>query len=61
MLNSTRDKEDKMNVTVTNLFNHMTDSDFMVLHEQGQLKSFCDALSVDLQSKTNEKDYTYTA
>ncbi len=61
MLNSIEGKENKMKVTVTQLFNHMTDEDFMVLHEAGQLKSFCDALSVDLSPKSYEKDYTYTA
>ncbi len=61
MLNNIRDKGNRMNVTVTSLFNHMTDADFLVLHEAGELKNFCWALSVDLQSKGNEKDYTYTA
>ena len=61
MLNSTRDKGNKMNVTVTSLFNHMTDADFLALHDAGELKNFCWAVSVELQSKTNEKDYTYTA
>jgi hypothetical protein len=61
MLNSTRDKGNRMNVTVTSLFNHMTDADFLALHEAGELKNFCWALSVDLQSKKNEKDYTYSA
>ena len=50
-----------MKVTVTQLFNHMTDEDFMILHEVGQLKSFCDALSIDLSPKSYEKDSTYTA
>lgn len=61
MLNSIEGKENKMKVTVTQLFNHMTDEDFMVLHEVGQLKSFCDALSIDLSPKSYEKDSTYTA
>ena len=61
MLNYIEDKENKMNIKIASLFNSMTDNDFMMLHESGQLKTFCDALSVDLQSKTNEKDYTYTA
>ena len=61
MLNNTEGKENKMKVTVTQLFNHMTDEDFMILHEEGQLKSFCDALSIDLSPKSHEKDSTYTA
>ena len=61
MLNYIEDKENRMNIKITSLFNSMTDSDFMMLHKHGQLKTFCDALSVDLQPKTNEKDYPYTA
>ena len=61
MLNNIEDRENKMNITVTSLFNSMTDKDFMILHEAGQLKQFCYALSLDLNSKHDEKDYTYTA
>ena len=43
------------------LFNHMTDEDFMAVHEAGQLMNLCYALSLDLQPKANEKNYTYTA
>jgi|TARA_Y100000114_G_scaffold102207_1_gene95373 hypothetical protein len=43
------------------LFNHMSDDDFMLVHESGQLYNLCMALSVDLQPKSDEKDYTYTA
>tara|TARA_A100001035_G_scaffold238681_1_gene203415 strand:- start:969 stop:1202 length:234 start_codon:yes stop_codon:yes gene_type:complete len=43
------------------LFNHMSDDDFMMVHESGQLYNLCMALSVDLQPKSDEKDYTYTA
>ena len=50
MLNYIEDKENRMNLKISSLFNSMTDSDFMMLHEHGQLKTFCDALSVDLQS-----------
>lgn len=60
MLNYIMDKVDSMNVTPMKLFNNMTDEDFVFLHEAGQLKSFCDALSLDLHRK-NEKDTTYTA
>jgi hypothetical protein len=61
MLNNIEDRENKMNITVTSLFNSMTDKDFMILHEAGQLKQFCYALSLDLNSKHDEKDNTYTA
>ena len=60
MLNNTRDKVDRMNMTPIRLFNNMTDEDFVFLHEAGQLKSFCDALSLDLHKK-DEKDTYYTA
>ena len=43
------------------LFNHMTEEDFMVIHNSGQMYNLCMALSVDLQPQNNEKDYTYTA
>ena len=61
MLNNIGDKENEMNITVTSLFNSMTDRDFMTLHRAGQLKHFCNALSIDIHSNKNEKDYTYTA
>jgi len=61
MLNNIEDRENKMNITVTSLFNSMTDKDFMILHEAGQLKQFCYVLSLDLNSKHDEKDNTYTA
>ncbi len=51
----------EMDLTTLSLFNHMTDADFLALHEAGELKNFCWALSVDLQSKNNEKSNTYTA
>lgn len=50
-----------MNITVIKLFNSMTDKDFMMLHKTGQLKNFCDALSLDLNSNHNEKDNSYSA
>ena len=61
MLNYIEDKENKMTITVKQLFSNMTDTDFLILHEAGQLKSFCYALSLDLNSKHDEKDNTYTA
>lgn len=61
MLNNIEGKGSRMNVTVQQLFTHMTDADFLALHEAGELKNFCDALSIDLQPKTYEKNHTYTA
>ena len=39
----------------------MTDEDFLMIHEAGQLKKLCYALTLDLQPKKDEKDKTYTA
>ena len=54
-------KVDKMELSTIALFNHMTDEDFMAVHKAGQLENLCHALSLDLQPKEYEKDYTYTA
>jgi|TARA_B100001939_G_scaffold316098_1_gene301790 hypothetical protein len=40
-----------MQVRAITLFNNMTDEDFMYVHEAGQLKRLCMALSLDLNSK----------
>ena len=60
MRNPIEDKVGNMNMPPIRLFNNMTDEDFVFLHEAGQLKSFCDALSLDLHKK-DEKDTYYTA
>ena len=44
-------KEDKMDLTISRLFNTMTDEDFMYVHRAGQLNRFCNALSLDLNSQ----------
>jgi len=43
------------------LFNTLTDEDFIAIHNAGQLKKLCLALSLDLNSGYNEKSTTYTA
>ena len=60
MLNNTEVKANDMLLIIKQVFNSMTDNDFMMLHKTGQLKNFCDALSLDLNIKSNEKNYTYT-
>lgn len=55
------DKENNMEINAISLFNHMTDEDFMAIHEAGQLKKLCLALSLDLQPKNYEKDNSYSA
>jgi hypothetical protein len=54
-------KGDKLMFRSIDLFNHMTDEDFIAVHNAGMLNNLCMALSVDLQPKNHEKDYTYTA
>lgn len=61
MLNNIGVKENRVNITVTQLFSSLTDHDFLIMHEAGQLKNFCDALSLDLNTKPYEKDNTYSA
>ena len=43
------------------LFNNLTDEDFMVIHKAGQLKSLCLALSLDMQAFKDKKVKTYDA
>jgi len=38
-----------VNTPTLTLFNNLTDEDFMAIHEAGQLKNLCLALSLDLQ------------
>ena len=57
-------KGDNMDLSTISLFNHMTDDDFLAIHNAGQLKNLCLALSLDLQSIKDEKiktNKTYTA
>ena len=61
MLKHTRGKADKMELSTIALFNHMTDDDFIAIHKAGQMQNLCQALSIDLQPKDNEKNNTYTA
>jgi|TARA_B110000908_G_scaffold7432_1_gene9259 hypothetical protein len=43
-----------MNLNALSLFNNLTDEDFIAIHEAGQLKNLCHALSFDLNSKSNK-------
>ena len=57
-------KGNKMQLSTIALFNNMTEEDFMAIHNAGQLKNLCMALSLDLQSIKDEKfkeNNTYTA
>lgn len=39
-----------MKIDTRDLFNHMTDEDFMYVYEQGELTNLCNALAVDMHS-----------
>jgi hypothetical protein len=57
-------KGNKMQLSTIALFNHMTEEDFIAIHNAGQLKNLCMALSLDLQPIDDEKfkeDNTYSA
>ena len=55
------DKVSKMELSIISLFNNLTDEDFMAIHNAGQLKKLCLALSLDLQPKNYEEDNSYSA
>jgi len=61
MLKHIEAKEDKMELNTISLFNNLTDEDFIAIHNAGQLKKLCLALSLDLNSGNNEKGNTYSA
>ena len=54
-------KENNMDLSTVSLFNHMTDEDFLAIHNAGQLKNLCNALSMDLQNTIDKKNNAYTA
>jgi len=54
-------KENRMELSTIALFNHMTDEDFIAVHNAGQLKNLCQALTLDLQPKSYEENSTYSA
>lgn len=54
-------KVSKMELSTISLFNNLTDEDFIAIHNAGQLKRLCLALSIDLNTNYNEKDNSYTA
>ena len=51
----------EMDFTALSLFNHMTDADFLAIHDAGQLKSLCLDLSLALQSIKSKNKTTFTA
>lgn len=61
MSKHTRGKVNKMELSTIALFNHMTDEDFIAIHNAGQLKNLCQALTIDLQPKDYKKNNAYKA
>mgnify|MGYP003981830415 FL=1 len=49
------DKGGNMVITTLDLFNTMTDKDFIYLHDLGKLKHLCLQLSLDLELSKNKK------
>ena len=54
-----RGKGSKMELSTLSFFNYMTDEDFMAVHNAGQLKNLCQALTLDLQPKNYEENGTH--
>jgi hypothetical protein len=50
-----------MTISSVQLFNNMTDEDFMYVHEAGKLSDLCVALSLDLQEKKQDDKERYEA
>jgi len=53
--------ENNMTLTPTKIFDKLTNQDLIAIAEAGELNSFCNALTLDLANKYNEKDTTYKA
>jgi len=50
-----------MTLTPTKVFNSLSNKDLIAIADAGELKNFCNALTLDLATKLNEKDTTYEA
>jgi len=61
MLNNIEDKVSKIMTTPITLFNNLSNSDLVVIAEAGELKNFCNALTLDAITKKGEEDTTYEA
>ena len=47
-----------MKISATQFFRHMSDEDFIIVAEAGQLFNLCNALSLDLNSTSENEKYT---
>lgn len=61
MLNLIEDKESKMTATPVQLFNNLNNDDLLAIVDAGELKNFCNVLTLDLLTRDNEEDTTYKA
>jgi|TARA_R110000744_G_C19279500_1_gene553442 hypothetical protein len=50
-----------MDIRTIDLFDGLTDEDFLAIHKAGQLKKLCLALTLDLNTDEDGKNKTYTA
>ena len=48
----------EMKITASTFFSHMSDEDFILVAEAGQLMALCNALSLDLNSTSENEKYT---
>ena len=62
MLNSIEAKEnDMITMSPVELFNNLSNEDLLAVVEAGQLKDFCNALTLDIISTSDEKNTIYEA
>ena len=61
MLNLMEGKESKMTATPVQLFNNLNNDDLLAIADAGELKNFCNVLTLDLLTRDNEEDTTYKA
>ena len=50
------DRVDRRNTNMVQLFDTMSDKDFKIIWEQGQLRNFCNALSLDIHVRAIENN-----
>ena len=48
----------EMKITASTFFSHMSYEDFILVAEAGQLMALCNALSLDLNSTSENEKYT---
>ncbi len=48
-----------MQISTVQLFNNMTDEDFIFVHESGKLKELCTLLSLEIQPKIDNDEEAF--